>query len=115
MNRRSTHITWPKNDNGPVYALLNNSARIIEQDIKTENGYIQVIDAVLNPSNKLLPDLVASHPSFSLFSEAIFATGLDEVLNRYIIDPQYDGTLSGPKFETQKNSETKYPEEKHQK
>lgn len=114
MNRRSTHITWPKNEDGPVYALLNNSARIIEQDIKTENGYIQVIDAVLNPSNKSLPDQVASHKSFSLFSEAIFATGLDKLLRTYEIDPDYDGMQFGLKFETEAGL-SPFPEEKHQK
>ena len=115
MNRRSTQITWPKNDDGPVFAVLNNSARIIEQDIETENGYIQVIDAILNPSNKMLPDLIASHAEFRLFSEAIYATGLNKLLETYEIDPEYDGQMEGPKFETQKNSPTPYPEEKHQK
>lgn len=114
MNRRSTQITWPKNDDGPVYALLNNSARIIEQDIKTENGYIQVIDSVLNPSNKLLHDLVASQASFSIFSEAIKATKLDTLLSKYEIDPDYDGMQFGLKFETE-GGQSPYPEEKHQK
>ena len=115
MNRRATLITWPKNEDGPVYALLNNSARIIEQDIQTENGYVQVIDGVLNPSNNLLPELIAAQPSFSLFSSAIKATGLDKLLSTYEIDPEYDGTLKGKDFGTAEKGEEPYPEEKKQK
>ena len=70
MNRRFTTVEFITNEQGRVYPVLNNSARIIEQDLEKENGYVQVVDAVLNPSNKLLHELIGSQEGFSLFNEA---------------------------------------------
>ena len=114
MNRRTTTVEWIKDKSGRVYTLLNNSAKIIEQDLAMENGYIQVIDAVLNPSNKFLPDHIASQPAFSLFTEAIYKTGLDSLLNIYELDTDYDNTLTGPSLDSE-NSTSPYPKDKKQK
>ena len=114
MNRRATTVEWIKDENGRVFTLLNNSARIIDQDLEMENGYIQVLDAVLNPSNKLLPDHIESQPAFSLFTKAIKTTGLDSLLNIYELDPNYDNTLTGPLLDSE-TSTSPYPKEKKQK
>ena len=110
MNRRFTTVEWITDSVGRVFPLLNNSARIIEQDLEKENGYVQVIDAVLSPSSSNTYELLNSHPSFSVMSSALKVTGLDEVLSEYEIDPNYDNTLYGPLFETQK-MQPPYPEE----
>ena len=114
MNRRFTTVEWITDNSGRVFALLNNSARIIEPDMKMENGYIQAIDGVLSPSSETISGLVASQTSFSIFNEALKLTGLDELLTKYEIDNDYDGTLYGPSFETQNKQQPPYPEEKHQ-
>ena len=113
MNRRFTTIVFEQNTDGSISPVLNNDARITDQDLKMENGYIQVIDAVLSPSNKLSNELLASQPSFSIFSDALKATGLDKVLNEYELDPDYDNTLLGPAFETQGKQTPPVPEEMH--
>ena len=92
MSGRFTTIFPEVGDDGHTYLKLNNSARIITQDLEMENGYIQVIDGVLNPSNKLLPELIGAHKSFSLFHSAIMLTGLDSLLNIFELDPEWDGT-----------------------
>ena len=52
MNNRFTSVEWiTDNATGRNYALLNNNARIIESDLEKENGFVQVIDEVLNPSS----------------------------------------------------------------
>ena len=114
MNRRFTTVEWITDDNGRVFALLNNSARIIEPDLKMENGYIQAIDGVLAPSSETIAGLVSSQSAFSIFNEGLKLTGLDELLSIYDIDPSYDGTLYGPPFETQAKQQPPYPAEKHQ-
>lgn len=115
MNRRTTTVEWITDEKGQVFTLLNNNARIIEQDLEMENGYIQTIDAVLNPSNKLLPDQIASHSAFSLFTEAIYKTGLDSLLRIYELDPQYDGTREADaKFDSEPST-SPYPKDKKQK
>lgn len=113
MNRRVTTVEWTTDENGRVYPLLNNSSRIIEQDLEKENGYVQVVDAVLSPSSSNMHELVAKHTSFSLFSTAIQATGLDELLSTYEINPDYDNTLLGPQF-SNKPGLPKYPDEHKQ-
>ena len=114
MNRRVTTVQWITDENGRVFPLLNNNSRIIEQDLEKENGYVQVVDAVLNPSSSTASELVMQHASFSVFSKALESTGIDKILNEFEIDPDYDGTLYGPAFATQNNMKPPYPEEHKQ-
>ena len=90
MNNRITTVEWYTNEAGRVFPLLNNSSLIIEQDLEMENGYVQVVDGVLSPSSKLLPELIEAHRAFSLFSEAIKKTGIDSLLNIFEYDPIYE-------------------------
>ena len=113
MNRRFTTVEWITDENGRVYTFLNNSARIIEQDLEKENGYVQVVDAVLNPSSKLLHELIGAHKEFSIFYEAIMTTKLDSLLAIYNIDPSYDNTLSGPSLDSETTT-SPYPKDKKQ-
>ena len=61
-------------------------------------------------SNNLLPELIGSHNSFSLFHEAIMLTGLDALLSQFEIDPEYDGTAeSTARLASEPNSKAPYP------
>ncbi|MBP1540986.1 MAG: fasciclin domain-containing protein [Prevotella sp.] len=55
--------------NGDSYAALTSA------NIEMINGVTHVINEVLEGSNDLLADFVASHPQYSIFGEALFATG----------------------------------------
>ncbi len=113
MNRRSVYVNWVETPTG-YNIVLDQSAIIKEQDIETENGYVQVIDKMLSPSNNMLPAQIKLHDEFRLFAEAIYATGLDSILDLYDnIDPDYDGLLFGP-ITIEKEGEAPYPEELHQ-
>ncbi len=114
MNHRFTTVEWTTNEAGQVFPLLNNSARIINQDLEMENGYIQVIDAVLSPSNKLLPELIEAQHPFRIFCDAMKLTGVDSLLNIYDLDPDYDNTLTGPSLDSEAST-SPYPKEKKQK
>lgn len=114
MNRRATTVEFITDEAGRVFPLLNNRALIIEQDLEKENGYVQVVNGVLSPSNKLLSELIEAHKEFSLFSKAIRLTGIDTlVLSAYELDPDYDGTLEGPQFGSE-TTRAPYPKEKKQ-
>ena len=119
MNRRFTTVEFITNEEGRVYPFLNNSARIIDQDLEKENGFVQVVDAVLSPSNKLLHELIGSQKAFSIFNEAILTTKLDTLLAIYNIDPTYDGNLdAGVEYGIYLDSETStspFPKDKKQK
>ena len=114
MNRRSVMLGWRNDENGFPVATAD-GIDIIEQNIETENGYIHVLNGTLTPSDQPTSTLLASQGEFSLFSEALAKTGLDEYLTQYEIHPDYDGLgLYGPKFKTQNNQEPPYPETNNQ-
>ena len=113
MNRRFTTVEWITDENGRVFPLLNNTSRIIEQDLEMENGYIQIVDGVLSPSNKLLPELIEAQQGLSIFADAIKLTGLDSLLSIYNIDPEYDNTLTGPSLDSEAST-SPYPKDKKQ-
>lgn len=114
MNRRSTTISWPQDNDGQPYALINDHSRIITQDVQMENGFIQVISEVLNPSNKPVPELLIAHEGFKIFGEALFLTGYDEYLRLHVIDKEYDNTDFEPNSGIGKEGKAPYPDEKRQ-
>ncbi len=110
MNRRSVMLGWENDSLGFPVATID-GIEIEEQNIETENGYIHSLKGTLAPSDQPTSALLASQPAFTLFSEALTATGFDEYLEQYEIDPNYDGlALVGPPFKTQGNQEPPYPE-----
>lgn len=82
MNDRFITIVWTVDEaTTQVYPLLNSNARIIESDVELENGVVQTLDAVLNPSTALLPDLVAAQTEyFGIWAKILEMTKLDSVM-----------------------------------
>ena len=114
MNRRSVMLGWSNDDAGYSFATVD-GVEVVEQNIKTENGYIHCINGALTPSDQPTSTLLASQSEFSLFSEALAKTGFDEYLNLYETHPEYDGIgLYGPPFQTQNKQEPPYPETNNQ-
>lgn len=89
MNDRYLSLMWTVDSNGATQAVINNSSVIVIKDSEAENGVIQTLDAVLSPSTSLLPDLIKSQDYFSIFSEALLLTGMDDSLRLYK-DESYD-------------------------
>ncbi|MCD8165403.1 MAG: fasciclin domain-containing protein, partial [Bacteroides sp.] len=74
-----------KNDtSGEVYIEVNRQARIIEKDISLGNGYIHVVDHVLEESIQTVWETIKSLPDveFSIMKELIRDTGFDKVLSQ---------------------------------
>jgi uncharacterized surface protein with fasciclin (FAS1) repeats len=114
MNRRSVMLGWTNDEAGYTVATVD-GIEVEEQNIETENGYIHTLKGTLSPSDQPTSSLLASQPAFTLFSDALVATGLDEYLELYEIDPSYDGLGQyGPPFQTQNKQEPPYPEAKNQ-
>ena len=82
MNDRFITIVWTVDEATQiVYPLLNNNAHIIESDMQVENGVVHTLDAVLNPSTALLPDLVDAQPEyFGIWGQLLRMTMLDSVM-----------------------------------
>lgn len=116
MNHRETELETKNDENGHVYLLLNDKVRILENDLEKENGYVNVIDKVLAPSKALAFKQVGKHASFSLFYQALEATGLNKIIEEHEIDPGYDPEVIGPHFSHKsQNGKTVYPPTKFQK
>ena len=86
MNRRSVKLSLTSTGS----FLLDDQAEILEVDIETENGIIQTINKVLNPSTKKIHEQILQHKELSLFGQAIMETGLDELLNIYELTSNYE-------------------------
>lgn len=68
------------------YITVNGSAKILIKDQAVHNGIVHVLDEVLVPSNYLLPECIKENKQYSLFSEALYMTGLSDSLVKIIDD-----------------------------
>lgn len=60
--------------------VLNKQSKIIDQDVKTANGYVHVIDHVIDPLTLSVYDKLEPNASYSLFVEGLKRTGLKDTL-----------------------------------
>ncbi len=97
MNQRPINMT-DTILNGETVILLDKVSRIVELDTETENGIIQTINKVLNPSTKKIHEQILQHPELSLFGQAVIETGFDSILSIYEYDPHYEGNLEANKY-----------------
>ena len=73
------------------YIMLNNSAAIIDGDNQVENGIIHIVDKIVDPSSKNVPELIRATQFFKIFTSALNLTGFADSL-RKDIDESYDYT-----------------------
>ncbi len=60
--------------------IVNKQAKIVKRDIETANGYIHLVDHVIDPVTASIYDKIASDPSYSLFTKGLEITGLKDTL-----------------------------------
>lgn len=89
MSDRYFKISFDSIGNG---TLVNDSSYIIKKDIAVHNGIIHKIDKVLNPTREGIAMIIAKDKKFSIFYDALTATGLiDSML--LITDKSFDPSL----------------------
>lgn len=64
---------------------VNRQAAVLRSNVKVGNGIIHEIDHVLTPAKTTIAQQLESNPNFSIFTEALKATGLYDMLNT--VDP----------------------------
>ncbi|PTR01433.1 putative surface protein with fasciclin (FAS1) repeats [Mucilaginibacter yixingensis] len=74
-------VTSAVNTNGVTVLRVNRQADIIQANISVGNGIIHVINHPLKPATQTLAQLVESNPDYSIFTQALKATGLYDALN----------------------------------
>jgi len=60
---------------------VNKSAQIVQSNIRCGNGIIHAINGALIPPRQNLAELIESNPRYSIFAEALKATGFYDTLN----------------------------------
>jgi len=93
MSGRYVDIGISSDETGLVYTVNTNS-KITEKDIEAHNGVIHAINEVVSPTDNTLVEAISKDQKFSLFFEALQATGLDVNLSlikdeTYTPDPEY--------------------------
>ena len=76
--------------------IVAKHSKIIDRDIRTSNGYIHVIDKVMDPVTQDIYSIVSSDPSYTIFSEGLSLTGLKDTLE--IISFPYGSSLARTRF-----------------
>lgn len=84
MNLNDRYLTMSYGTDSLQHSLLFiNGAQVITSDEEVENGVVQVLNAVMNPSSETVPTVIERMKFLSIFSEALEKTGLDEKLQPY--------------------------------
>jgi len=74
-------VTAVKNDGGVSSYIINRQASVSKSNIRVGNGVIHVIDNVLLPATKTIAKQLEEKPEFSIFVQALQATGYFTLLN----------------------------------
>jgi uncharacterized surface protein with fasciclin (FAS1) repeats len=74
-------VTAIVNDANGSAILVNRQGRITGANIKTGNGLIHQIDKVLKPAFKSVSELISADNRFSIFKQALQATGYYDTIN----------------------------------
>jgi len=74
-------ITGARNVDGITKVVINRQANVVQSDISVGNGIIHVIDHVLIPAKFSVAQLVENNPKYSIFTQALKATGFYNKLN----------------------------------
>jgi uncharacterized surface protein with fasciclin (FAS1) repeats len=74
-------VTSVTNANGASTIMVNRQGKVLTGNIQTGNGLIHSIDHVLKPASKTLAQLISDNPDYSIFREALVATGYYDTLN----------------------------------
>ncbi len=68
--------------------FINKNSQVLEKDIVVHNGVLHKINKVLDPVRSGIVELISKNPDFSLFYEALVATGLADSLLK-TVDKEY--------------------------
>lgn len=74
-------ITGAANVGGVSSITINRQANLVKGNVKLGNGIIHIIDNVLQPAPLTLAKMIEQNPNYSIFSDALKATGFFDSLN----------------------------------
>ncbi len=107
-NRLDRYLTFSCDsdtlDNNRIIYYINKTARMIERDDSVQNGVVQVVNRVVQPSSSFLPDLIKMDTTVSLFYSALILTNMCDSLIAFkdenYIAPGGDSCTIGVRYHT---------------
>lgn len=84
-------------NNNALIHLVNGKARMVEFDDSVSNGVVHILSSMIPMTSAKLADVIAADPKLSIFSQALFETGMADTLRLYEDD-------SYPKWGSDKTS-----------
>lgn len=87
LNMAETHIDLSINtdaeNNNAVVHYANKVARMVEFDDSVINGVVHIVNKIIPRTSDMLPDLIKTDSTLTIFAEALFMTGLSDSLMAY--------------------------------
>ena len=87
MNMADTYIELSINsdaeNNNAVVHYANKVARMVEYDDSVTNGVVHIVNHIIPRTSDKLPDVIAADSTVTIFSQALFMTGLADSLMAY--------------------------------
>ena len=92
MSGRNLKISYESGE-GEVIIKVNTTSTIGIRDVEVHNGVIHTISEVLSPTENTLVEAISEDKNFSLFFEALLATGLNQNIAPIKDDTYEPGSL----------------------
>ncbi|HEV8286108.1 MAG TPA: fasciclin domain-containing protein [Chitinophagaceae bacterium] len=80
-------LTGVINKDGVSSYIVNRIAIVTQPNIRLSNGLIHALDHVLKPATKTVAQLIKEKPEFSIFAQALDATGFSDSLLNVVNNP----------------------------
>lgn len=98
MNDNYITISFQSDNLGSGLVIyINKTTPILEKDIEVHNGVVHVVGGVIEPSKDFLLDAMKENGAFSIFAEALEATGLNKktelIYDESYVSPYPDGEV----------------------
>ena len=71
-------------NNNAILYYVNKVSRMVEYDDSVTNGVVHIVNRMIQPTSDMIPDLIATDSTLTLFSQALKLTGMGDSLMRYI-------------------------------
>ncbi|MDE7396203.1 MAG: fasciclin domain-containing protein [Muribaculum sp.] len=83
MSTQKINLSFEADETGSSFDIfVNSNAVILERDIEVHNGVIHTISNIIYYPDEYIADIISQYDEFSLFTEALIATGVDKLVNK---------------------------------
>ena len=77
---------------------INDQCRLTREDIEADNGYVNIIDHVIQPGPSTIPGLIAATDNLRIFSLLLETTSWADSMTRYRDDDYIQLRISHPRY-----------------